>query len=90
MKEKIEEIIEKYVDEDCGREYYSGVRYDEEDNEFLIEDELKDFLNKNNVTYQLTKEYGFDSPGYSEDFLALAYLDESNQLQLETVILECF
>ena len=90
MKEKIEEIIEKYVDEDCGREYYSGVRYDEEDNEFLIEDELKDFLNKNNVTYQLTKEDGFDSPGYSEDFLALAYLDESNQLQLETVILECF
>lgn len=35
-------------------------------------------------------DYGFDSPGYENEFLALAYLDENNTLQLETVVLECF
>ena len=34
--------------------------------------------------------YGFDSPGYANEFLAIAYLDENNELQLHTVTLECF
>lgn len=71
-------------------EYYSSMRYDEEGNEFLIKEELKEYCEKNNMKYELTIDYGFDSPGYENEFLALAYLDENNTLQLETVVLECF
>ena len=71
-------------------EYYSSMRYDEEENEFLIKEELKEYCEKNNMKYELTIDYGFDSPGYENEFLALAYLDENNTLQLETVVLECF
>lgn len=88
MKKEIEEIIEKYFDNE--EEYYSSMQYDEEENEFLIKEELKEYCEKNNMKYELTIDYGFDSPGYENEFLALAYLDENNTLQLETVVLECF
>lgn len=88
MRKEIEEIIERYFDKE--EEYYSSVRYDEEENEFWMKEELKEYCKKNNIKYELTIKDGIDSPGYENEFLAIAYLDENNVLQLETVVLECF
>ena len=91
MKEKIEEIIEKYYHED--EEYYSSFRYEtieEDTKEFEMKKELKEYLNETSVIYKIHEEDGFDSPGYANEFLAIAYLDENNELQLHTVTLECF
>ena len=88
MRKEIEEIIERYFDKE--EEYYSSVRYDEKENEFWMKEELKEYCKKNNIKYELTIKDGIDSPGYENEFLAIAYLDENNVLQLETVVLECF
>lgn len=88
MKKEIEEIIEKYFHKE--EEYYSSVRYDEEENEFWMKDELEEYCKKNNIKYELIIEDGFDSPGYANEFLAIAYLDKKNVLQLKTVVFEWF
>lgn len=88
MRKEIEEIIERYFHKE--EEYYSSVRYDEEENEFWMKEELKEYCKKNNIKYELTIKDGIDRSGYENEFLAIAYLDENNILQLETVVLECF
>lgn len=88
MKKEIEEIIERYYHKE--EEYYSSVRYDEEENEFWMKDELEEYCKKNNIKYELIIEDGFDSPGYANEFLAIAYLDKKNVLQLKTVVFEWF
>lgn len=88
MEKEIKEIIEKYFHEED--EYYSSMRYDDEGNTIWMEKELKEYCKKNNIKYELSTDEGFDSPGYENEFLAIAYLDENNVLQLETVVLECF
>ena len=88
IKEKIKEIIEKYYHEE--EEYYSEFRYDDEENEFWMKKELEEFLKENRITYQINEEDGFDSPGYSNEFFALSYLDENGNLELETVVWEIF
>ena len=90
MKEKIEKIIEKYESEECGEKYYTDVRYDEDENEFWMKDELEEFCKENNLIYKLKKEEGFSSPAYDNEFLALSYLDENGNLQLHTVVIETF
>lgn len=89
MKQKIEEIIEKYWDDD--EEYYSSMRYEgENEKEFWMKKELEEYFEKTGTSYQINKEDGFDSPSYANEFLAIAYIDENNELQLHTVTLECF
>ena len=89
MKKDIEKIIEKYWDED--EEYYSSMRYEgENEEEFWMKKELEEYFEKTGTSYQINKEDGFDSPGYANEFLAIAYIDENNKLQLHTVTLECF
>ena len=90
MKEKIEEIIEKYYRED--EEYYFSFRYEtieEDTKEFEMKKELKEYLNETGVIYKMHEEDGFDSPGYANEFLAIAYIDENNELQLQTVTTFC-
>ena len=55
-----------------------------------MKDELEEYCKKNNIKYELTIEDGFDSPGYANEFLAIAYLDKKNVLQLITVVFEWF
>lgn len=74
MRKEIEEIIERYFDNE--EEYYSSMRYDEEKNEFWMEKELKEYCEKNDIQYELNVEEGVDTPGYENEFLAIAYLDE--------------
>ena len=89
MEKDIEKIIEKYWDAD--EEYYSSMRYEgENEEEFWMKKELEEYFEKTGTSYKINKEDGFDSPGYENEFLAIAYIDENTTLQLRTVVCETF
>ena len=90
MKEKINEIIERYKYEEAGETYYNDVRYDQDENGFWLYEELKEYLNKSGIIYELEKRFGCDIANYDNGFIALAYLDENQKLQLKTVVYESF
>lgn len=84
--EVINQIIEKYYRDE--EEYYSSYRYDEDNNEFGMKDEIKKALTEKGATFQIEFEDGFDSAGYCNDFLAIAYIETDGSLGLKTVLLE--
>nr|DAO72391.1 MAG TPA: hypothetical protein [Caudoviricetes sp.] len=86
IRELIEQCIEKYYREDG--EYYSGSREDEDGNYCSMEDELTKMLTDKQVKFGIDKEDGFDSPGYENSFLAVAFIEENGELDLVTVLLE--
>lgn len=86
IKEIIEECIEKYfLNEEM---YYSEDREDENGDDISMKDELTEILTAKQVLFQISKEEGFDSPGYENSFLAVAFIDENGELGLSTVCLE--
>ena len=86
MEEKMAIIIEKYWNQE--KECYLGSRFNEETNEEIeLRNELEECLKENNIPYKISCEDGFDSPGYSNEFLAIAYLD-NGELKLGTIVLE--
>lgn len=86
IRKLIEEIIEKYYRDE--EEYYSGFRYDEENHMVEMKDEIKEALTEKGATFQIEFENGFDSAGYGNDFLAIAYIETDGSLGLKTVLLE--
>lgn len=86
IRKLIEEIIEKYYREDG--EYYSRDREDENGNDFEMEEEIKSALEENGIQFKVGFEYGFSSPGYDNDFLAIAWIEADGTLELTTVLLE--
>jgi len=86
IEEELEKIANKYYNDDD--EYYKYWRYDDDDDEFEIQKELCRYLDRNKIEYKVQKVDGFDSCGFSEDFLAIAYNYEC-QLGLFTIVLEC-
>lgn len=94
VKERIESIIEKYWNED--EEYYSKYRYEGEDEkEFDMTKEIREFLEINGIDFDMSEEDGFDSAGYSNAFMAVAYkVNNGNnycsRLGLNTVVFECW
>lgn len=87
IKDIISGILEKYWRE--KGEYYGEYRYDEEEKEFNMKEEIEQALTENGVNFLIQKEDGFSSCEYDNDFLAIAYIDENGHLVLETVLLEC-
>lgn len=87
VKDIIEEIIEKYYEQD--EEYYSQYRYDEEENDFDMKEELKSTLDEKGINHVIEIKDGFSSCSYDNDFLAVAYMEEDGSLGLITVLLEC-
>lgn len=85
IKQKIEEIIKKYWDD--GDECYSGYYYDEDNNEFNIETEIKHMLMKSNFEYNIETIEAFDSSGYSCDVLTIAWI-ENGKLSTYNILLE--
>ena len=84
--EVINQIIEKYYRDE--EEYYSSYRYNEENHRVEMEDEIKEALTKKGATFQIEFENGFDSAGYGNDFLAIAYIETDGSLGLKTALLE--
>ena len=92
IAQELENIAKLYYKDD--EEYYFGYRYDENDEEFNIRDELCKYLDEAKIDYQCNEEEGFDSCGFSENFLAIAYkVNNGNnfgsELGLFTIVLEC-
>lgn len=86
IKKLIEECIKKYYLEE--EMYYSEDREDENGDDISMKDELTEILTAKQVPFQISKEEGFDSPGYENSFLAVAFIDENGELGLFTVCLE--
>ena len=53
-----------------------------------MKDELKEFLTSNNIEHKVEKEYGFENSSIDTYFIAVAFIDENNKLDLITVYLE--
>lgn len=85
IKIELDDILEQYFVEDG--EYYIGERTTEDGSYTSLKEEISEFLDQHQVLYEISEEYGFDSPGYSNSFLAVAYVDEA-ELGLFTVIIE--
>lgn len=86
IRELINQIIEKYYRDE--EDYYSSSRYNEENHRVEMEDEIKEALTEKGATFQIEFENGFDSAGYGNDFLAIAYIETDGSLGLKTVLLE--
>ena len=86
IRKLIEEIIEKYYREDG--EYYSRDREDESGNDLEMDEEIKSALEEKGIQFKVEIEYGFSSPGYDNDFLAIAWIEADGTLELTTVLLE--
>lgn len=91
VEKDVEKIIEKYWHN--NNEYYSEYRYDENKTKFSMVDELQEYMEKNNIDFKIFEEDGFDSPGYGNGFMAIAYKvnygnNFGSQLGLKTVVFE--
>ena len=86
IRKIIEEIIEKYYREDG--EYYSRDREDESGNDLEMDEEIKSALEEKGIQFKVGFEYEFSSPGYDNNFLAIAWIEADGTLELTTVLLE--
>lgn len=86
IEEKINGIVERYWNED--EEYFSQFRYDENETEFDIVKEVKEFLDSAKIMHSVKFESGYSSCGYDNDFLAIAWFSDG-KVELMTVLLEC-
>jgi len=84
-REEIEQIEEKYLRDD---EYYSEVRYDEEDNEFYLKDELENFFNEDRIKNSVEITEAFDSCGYSCSVISVVWI-EDGEIETDNFLLEC-
>ena len=82
----IQSIIDSYLDEN---DYYNRTR-ESKNGDSDIKDELTEYFTTLNIKFKIEEEEGFDSPGYAEDFMAIAFLDENDELQLLTVLFEYY
>lgn len=82
----IQAIIDSYLDEN---DYYNRTRESKNGN-IDIKDELTEYFITHKINFKIKEEEGFDSPGYAEDFMAIAFLDENNELQLLTILFEFY
>ena len=81
IKKLIEECIEKYYLEE--EMYYLEDREDENGDDLSMKDELTKILTAKQVPFQISKEEGFDSPGYSEYYCkAFACTSQCNMFVL--------
>ena len=82
----IQAIIDSYLDEN---DYYNRTRESKNGN-IDIKNELTEYFTTLNIKFKIEEEEGFDSPVYAEDFMAIAFLDENDELQLLTVLFEYY
>lgn len=85
IEKKIDSIIEKYYNE--ADECYNSLRYDDDDNEFYMKDEVENLLKEAKVNFRIETEIGFSNCGYDSEFLAAAWI-EDGKLNLHTVLME--
>ena len=82
----IEEIISKYINksDDCINQF----RYDEDENEFWLKEELKDYFNKSSIESEIKIVDAYSSCSYEVDILCISYKDNLGKIHLYTEKLE--
>lgn len=85
IEESINDIIKKYYNE--TDECYNSLRYDDDDNEFFMKDEIENLLKEAKVDFRIETEIGFSNCGYDSEFLASVWI-EDGKLNLRTVLME--
>ena len=85
IREQIEEIIDRYYDDENAS---FSTCIEDEVKVYEMKDELEEFLTSNNVEHKIEKEYGFENAALDTYFIAVAFIDENNKLDLITVYLE--
>lgn len=85
IKEKINKVVENYYNE--TDECYNSLRYDDDDNEFFMKDEIENLLKEAEVYFRIETEIGFSNCGYDSEFLAAAWI-EDGKLNMCTVLME--
>lgn len=85
IKDKIDKVVESYYNktDDC----YNSLRFDNNENEFYMKDEIENLLKNENVNFKIETEIGFSNCGYDSEFLATAWI-EDGKLNLRTVLME--
>lgn len=86
IREKIDKIIKKYYNEtdDC----YNSLRYvDDEEQEFYMEEEIKEYLTVEKVKFQIETIEGYSNCSYDSSCIAVAWT-QNNELNLLTLLLE--
>lgn len=85
IKETIDKIIEKYYNE--TDECYNSLRYDDDDNEFFMKDEIENLLKNEEVDFKIETESGFSNCSYDSEFLAAAWI-EDGKLDMCIILME--
>ncbi len=85
IDEEIDKLIENHFDEE--NEFYRS--YTDDSNKSLKE-EIKELLDKEGITHKILEEEGFDSPGYSENALAVSFIDNDGKLKMKLVMLSFY
>ena len=82
---KIDSIIENYYNE--ADECYNSLRYDDDDNEFFMKDEVENLLKEAKVDFKIEIESGFSNCAYDSEFIAVAWIEEG-KLNMRTILTE--
>lgn len=85
IREQIEKVIDRYYDDENTR--FSTCREDEAE-DYEMKNELEEFLTSNNIEHKIEKEDGFENAALDTYFIAVAFINENNKLDLITVYLE--
>ncbi len=85
IREKIDKIVNKYYNE--TDECYNSFRYDDKENEFYMEEEIKEYLTVEKVDFKIENVSGYSNSAYDSNFLAVTWI-ENNELNLFTLLLE--
>lgn len=88
IREKIDKIVNKYYNE--TDECYNSFRYDNEENEFEMKEEIEKYLQSEKVDFKIENVSGYSNCAYDSDFLAIAWIENNKLLNLFTLLLESY
>lgn len=82
IPEIIDDVLSRYYNK-CD-DTYSYIRYDKDEKEFQFESELKDELQKNNLSASINFTYGINLPSLSSDFCSVSWVYKG-QIHLKNI-----
>lgn len=85
IKDKIDKVVESYYNE--TDECYNSLRYDNNENDFYMKDEIENLLKKAKVDFKIEIESGFSNCAYDSEFIAVAWIEEG-KLNMRTILTE--
>ena len=87
VEEQIQKIVDRYYDECDG--CVSPLRYDDDENEFWLKNEIDEYLSSLGVRHEVKDEDGCRQVSYSNSFIAVAWV-ENEKLKLKTVLCQMY